>query len=477
MASQAQATETSGMKKSLGLWHYFTMGFGAMIGTGWIILVGDWMKLGGGPIAALLAFAVGALILFPVGAIFGELSAAIPISGGSVEYIDRAFGPRLSYIASWFLVLGNAILCPWESIAIAALAGELFPFLKTIPLYSIMGATIYLPTLVIALVVAGYIVYMNYRGVEQAASLQSLMTKILLLAMVVIFAVSVIKGSPSNMTPIFQDTGSSSTFFLGFLQVLVMTPFFYSGFETIPQQAEEAEEGINYKKYGAIIGVSLLTAGLFYIVVIISYGSLMPWVDFINIPFPAFNSLDMIGLGFVGKFLLFAAMCGIISTLNSFFISTTRIMVGMSRKGQLPAAFAKIHPTHGTPLYATILVGALTLIGPFFGENLLVPLTNVVSLALITACFLVSCAAMKLRFSEPNLKRPYKTPGGLFGIGLAILASGAVLLLIIIPTSPSALDWPLEWLIVLVWVAIGIVIRFFQRKKSVSSEVNKEYKS
>lgn len=35
MASQAQATETSGMKKSLGLWHYFTMGFGAMIGTGW----------------------------------------------------------------------------------------------------------------------------------------------------------------------------------------------------------------------------------------------------------------------------------------------------------------------------------------------------------------------------------------------------------------------------------------------------------
>jgi APA family basic amino acid/polyamine antiporter len=84
---------------------------------------------------------------------------------------------------------------------------------------------------------------------------------------------------------------------------------------------------------------------------------------------------------------------------------------------------------------------------------------------------------MKLRFSEPKLKRPYKTPGGLIGIGLAILASGVVLLLIIIPTSPSALDWPLEWLIVLVWVAIGIVIRFFQRKKSVSSEVNKEYKS
>ncbi|MDD4402190.1 MAG: amino acid permease, partial [Desulfitobacteriaceae bacterium] len=81
MTSQGQ-TESTGMKKSLGLWNYFTMGFGAIIGTGWILLVGDWMRIGGGPIAALLAFAVGALILFPVGAVFGELSSAIPVSGG-----------------------------------------------------------------------------------------------------------------------------------------------------------------------------------------------------------------------------------------------------------------------------------------------------------------------------------------------------------------------------------------------------------
>ncbi|NLH28525.1 MAG: APC family permease [Syntrophomonadaceae bacterium] len=476
MTSQEQIGSTD-MKKSLSLWHYFTMGFGAIIGTGWLILVGDWLEIGGGPIAALLAFAVGALILFPVGAVFGELSAAIPVSGGTVEFIDKAFGFRISYIASWFLLLGNAILCPWESIAIASLMGELFPFLKTIPLYSIMGATIYLPTLLIALAIAGYIVYMNYRGIEQAAGVQSALTKIILLGAVVIFVVAIIKGSPSNMMPVFQDTGSSSTFLIGFLQVLVMTPFFYSGFETIPQQAEEAEEGINYKKFGAIIGMALLTSGLFYIVVIISYGSLMPWLDFIKIPFPGFNALDMLGLGFVGKFMLFAALCGIITTLNSFFISATRIMIAMSRKDQLPSVFAKLHPTYRTPLYPTILIGALTLIGPFLGEKLLVPLTNVVSLALIAACFLVSCAAMKLRFSEPDLKRPYKTPGGLVGIGLAILASAAVLLLIIVPTSPAALDWPLEWLIVLVWMVLGCFLMLTQGKKQRSISLDfHEYK-
>jgi APA family basic amino acid/polyamine antiporter len=464
MSGKSPAVTSSGMKKSLGLWHYFTMGFGAIIGTGWIILVGDWMKIGGGPIAALLAFAVGALILFPVGAAFGELSAAIPISGGTVEFIDRAFGFRVSYIASWFLILGNAILCPWESIAIASLIGEFIPVLKTIPLYSIMGATVYLPTLLIAVAVSAYIIYINYRGVEQAAWLQSGMTKILLAGMIVILAVSIFKGTPSNMLPVFKSTGASSTFFLGFLQVLVMTPFFYSGFETIPQQAEEAEEGINYKKFGAIIGLALLTSGLFYIIVIVAYGSLLPWGEFIKIPFPAFNSLNIIGLSFIGKFMLFAAMCGIISTLNAFFIAATRIMVGMSRKGQLPSALSKLHPTHRTPINATILMGVLTLVGPFLGKNLLVPLTNVVSFALITACFLVACATLKLRFSEPELKRPYKVPGGLAGIVFAIIASAAVLLLIIVPMSPASLDWPLEWLIVLVWVALGCILMLFQNK-------------
>lgn len=109
-------------------------------------------------------------------------------------------------------------------------------------------------------------------------------------------------------------------------------------------------------------------------------------------------------------------------------------------------------------------MGVLTLVGPFLGKNLLVPLTNVVSFALITACFLVACATLKLRFSEPELKRPYKVPGGLAGIVFAIIASAAVLLLIIVPMSPASLDWPLEWLIVLVWVALGCILMLFQNK-------------
>ena len=50
---QATKGEGTGMKKELTLLNFFTIGFGAIIGTGWVLLVGDWMVLGGGPLPAM----------------------------------------------------------------------------------------------------------------------------------------------------------------------------------------------------------------------------------------------------------------------------------------------------------------------------------------------------------------------------------------------------------------------------------------
>ena len=97
------------MQKTLSLWNFFTIGFGAIIGTGWVLMVGDWMIIGGGPVAAMIAFIIGAVFLLPIGAVFGELTAAIPISGGIVEYVDRTYGNTMSYITGWFLALGNPL--------------------------------------------------------------------------------------------------------------------------------------------------------------------------------------------------------------------------------------------------------------------------------------------------------------------------------------------------------------------------------
>ena len=123
-----------GMVKSLSLWNYFTMGFGAIIGTGWVLLVGDWMILGGGPAAVSAAltlrgtlgvlgvFSVLALCLVPllrmaVQYLFYQLAAFFSGMVGSqslsrfLEQLSSAFSLMLAMTAGGaFLLLVSLLI-------------------------------------------------------------------------------------------------------------------------------------------------------------------------------------------------------------------------------------------------------------------------------------------------------------------------------------------------------------------------------
>ena len=465
------STKGGGMKKTLSLWNFFTIGFGAIIGTGWVLLVGDWMIIGGGPVAAMIAFLIGALFLLPIGAVFGELTSAIPISGGIVEYVSRTFGNKPSYFTGWFLALGNGILCPWEAIAISSLVGEFIPAFKIIPLYEIMGATVYLPPLLIALAFAIYVIRLNFKGASEAAKLQGFLTKMLLAGMVIAMIISFFRGGPKNLQPIYKpESGNGRSIWGGILPVLVMTPFFYAGFDTIPQQAEEASESLDWNKFGKIISMVLIASGIFYMICIYSFGTIVSWQEFVTYTIPALTILSVIGLKVFSKIMMLIAIMGPLGPMNSFFGATARILLAMGRKGQLPEKFKELDKKNGTPRTANILMAALTIIGPFLGKNMLVPLTNVSSLAFIFACFMVSLACLRMRRTEPNIKRPYKVPGGKFGITLACMSSLIIIGLLVIPASPASLN-SVEWLVVLTWFLIGLALMIIRQRK-VKSENN-----
>lgn len=461
----AKVGQGSGMQKTLSLWNFFTIGFGAIIGTGWVLLVGDWMIIGGGPVAAMIAFAIGAVFLLPIGAVFGELTAAIPISGGIIEYVDRTFGSKVSYITGWLLALGNGILCPWEAIAISTLIsdmfGEMLPFLRSVKLYTILGADVYLFPTLISLCFAVYVIRLNFKGASSAAKLQAFLTKALLAGMILAMLISFVKGGPQNILPVFTkvDGATSSTgagsLLAGIISVLVMTPFFYAGFDTIPQQAEEAANGINWNKFGKVISMALLAAGGFYMICIYSFGTILPWTDFIKNDVPALACLKSINI-ILYIIMLCIATLGPMGPMNSFYGATTRIMLAMGRKGQLPEGFSKLDEKSGTPRTACVLMAVLTIVGPFLGKKMLVPLTNVSALAFIFSCTMVSFACLRMRKTEPDLPRPYKVPGGKLGIGAACAAGSIIILLMIVPFSPAALK-AVEWAILIGWVVVGLV--------------------
>ena len=369
--AEVAVEDNGGMKKTLSLWNFFTIGFGAIIGTGWVLQVGDWMVVGGGPVPAMIAFLLGAIFLVPVGAVFGELTAAIPISGGIVEYVDRSFGRTMSYITGWLLALGNGILCPWEAIAISTLVSEMFgslpglsgcarqalhhPGRRRLPVPDADRARL-----------CSYVIFLNFRGASSAAKLQAFLTKALLCGMLLAMGVSLFTGSPDNAMPVFsQVTGAGggkpategTSLFAGIVSVLVLTPFFYAGFDTIPQQAEEAAEGLNWNKFGKIISLALLAAGGFYMVCIYSFGTILDWHEFVKSPVPALACLKGINMLLYLAMLVIATL-GPMGPMNSFYGATSRIMLAMGRKGQLPEKFAEVDPKSGAPKLACVVLAS-----------------------------------------------------------------------------------------------------------------------
>ena len=472
-----QEANAGGMKKELTLFNFFTIGFGAIIGTGWVLLVGDWMVLGGGPVPAMIAFAIGAILLVPIGMVFGELTAAIPISGGIIEYVERTFGRKLGFITGWMLLLGNAPLCPWEAIAISKLLTTRFAefpvlaWLRSVKLYTILGADVYLWPTVIALGFAVLVIFLNLKGAGAAAKLSSFLTKALLAGMILAMVISFMTGSPSNAMPVFSQVNdaaggnatTATSLLGGVIAVLVMTPFFYAGFDTIPQQAEEASDNIDWKKFGLIPAIALLASGAFYLICIYSFGTIIDWHEFVRSSVPALAVLERVNLFFYIAMLIIATL-GPLGPMNSFFGASTRLMLALGRKGMLPESFAEIDPNSGVPKQAVVVMGALTLIGPFLGNNMLIPLTSVASLGFVFACTMAGLACWKLRKTEPDLPRPYTVSGGMFGIGAAILAGSLIIALMVVPMSPAALK-PIERAITIAWVAIGFVILGVTGKK------------
>ncbi|MDD3851805.1 MAG: APC family permease [Firmicutes bacterium] len=442
----------------MGIFDLFTIGFGAIIGVGWAITIGEWFNKGGGPMPTALAFFVAALCLIPVAKAYGELTAAMPVAGGAVVYVEKGCNLKMSYYTGWFLALAYIMLCPWEVIAIAQLLEVFMPFLKNTPLYAIQGYVVYAPSLALSLVVCGIVIFANQKGIDVAVKLQKFLIFGILLAVLIAGVVSCLKGSLYNILPITGKTflNPKGTFLQGFLSVLAITPFFYSGFDTISQESEECHNGVQKSHIGWVMSVSIAFAALFYIVVIFIVSISAPWNELLTLSMPAIQLYEaFFSLNWVTLLIAFAAFCGLVTTLNSFYAAGARVLLALGRSNMIHPSFASINPETQTPVVANIFVGFITIIGAFLGKSMLLPLTNVCSVGFLFTWLMVAVAALRLRKLNPNMERPYKIRKTT--IIIAIIMSLALLSILIIPGSPGALSWPFEILIMLVWLLLGTI--------------------
>jgi basic amino acid/polyamine antiporter, APA family len=434
------------LARTLKTTEYFTLAFGTMVGVGWLILIDDWLTRGG-PAGAMLGYLLGGIFLLPVAYVYGKFVRAIPDSGAEVAYVTSVFPRSIGFIAGWLMTLAYLIVCPWEAVAVGKLVTYIVPATSSLPIYSVAGKTVYLPSLLLGFGLTILILFINYRGIRISSRFQNYSTFALLLSFGLFTVLGASKVSFANYQPVFSNASS----LVSILLVLQIVPYFLTGFESVPKCVEEAHATLDPKGFVKAIFLALAAGVLFYVLIIFVVSGLVPWKSIATerygtaVAFQrAFNS------NWIARFILVAALFSLIKVFNGNFISASRLVFALGRGRWVAGNFGKIHDRFQTPYIAVVFCGLVTFVGTLLGDAILIPITEVGSLCSILGWLMTCVAYLKWR-KEIN-------PGErLIAISGTTIAS-LLLILKVFPTAPGSLGrW--EYLALGCWMGLGLLLR------------------
>ena len=437
------------LARKLRLTDYFTLGWGTMVGVGWLVVMDDWL-LRGGALGTILGFAIGGAALLPIGWVYGRMVKAMPDAAGEVAYTAAAFTRPISYATGWMMLLAYFIVCPWEAVAVGRIASYIFPALDSIELYRIAGHPVYLPHLVIGLALTAFLTVLNYRGVRLSATFQNWASFGTIALFVVFVAFGVSRGSPQNFAPFYTHTP-----LISILLVVQIVPYFMTGFESVTKAAEESSAEFRGQDFFRAICMAILVGILFYTIIVAAVAYVAPWRQLTGEKFMTAVAFQRaVGSHGIVDIILAAAMMSLFKCFNGNFVAASRLLFAMGRRGLTAPQTGQIHPRFQTPSVAVLCVGVATGACMFLGPAILVPITEVGSVAAAIGWSATCAACLYLSRTQQDVSVIRLSSSqrliALFGLIVGI----AMLSMKVVPMIPGHFT-QYEWLALGIWVAIG----------------------
>ena len=360
-----------------------------------------------------------------------ELSTIVPSAGGGYGFARRAFGPLGGYITGVGILFEYVIAPAAIVVFISGYCGSLFGPEGSLMTYlpesshslvsSLLGGT-WATKLLFYVIFVGVHLY----GVGEALTLCMIITVIAIAALTTFIVAMVPHFSVPNLFDIepTKAVASSSSFLpFGWLGVWAALPFgmwFFLGVEGIPLAAEECEDPAKDMPRAIITS---MTALLIFAALILFFGpggsSAMLLQDNADPLIAAIQSPNAYnGPTFVSRLINVVGISGLVASFFSLIYGASRQFFALSRAGYLPT-FLSLTGKHKTPYIALITIG---IIG--YTLSLLVDGDSLLVVAVFGACIsyiMMTASHFALRIKEPNLYRPYRTPGGRFTSGVSVV--------------------------------------------------------
>ena len=346
---------------------------------------------GGGPGLGMIAWVLAGIMTITAGLTAAEVSAAIPKTGGMMVYIEEIYGKKLGFLTGW---MQSVLFFPATIAAISVMFGQQAAIL-------LGNESLVIPMTVGVILLIGVL---NTFGSKTSGAIQTVSTVCKLIPLVLIIVFGFIKGSGDNpvMSPLVAE-GISPMGIIG--QLLVAILFAYDGWINVGAIAGEMKNPGKDLPKAIIGGLSIVMA--INVVINLAYLWVLPASELAQYASPASIVAEKIFGPVGGKLINVGILVSVFGCLNGYLLTGPRIPYTLANQKVLPAMFGKLNK-HGVPANATLFMAVLSVIYALSGQfNLLSDLSMFAIWAFYTLTFI---GVIKLRKTQPDLKRPYKVP-------------------------------------------------------------------
>lgn len=449
------------LNRCLSKWDLTFLGVGAIIGTGIFVLTGIAAATQAGA-AVVLSFVIAGFACAFAALSYAELAAAVGGCGSAYGYSYAAFGELIAWIIGWDLLLEYAISVAavangWAGYFNNALTAIGFALPDSLTKAPKLGGIINLPASAIILILMMLLI----AGVKHSAKINNIMVAVKLVTIAIFISLAMFNVNPENWHPFmpfgwFETLENGKT--VGVFAGASIVFFAYVGFDAVSTAAEEAQNPQKDLPFGIVVSLIFCTA--IYILVSGLLTGVVHYSD-LNVASPVAHALQLLGYNWASALVATGVIAGLTTVMLVLYYGLTRVIFAMARDGLLPEFFNDVHEKTQTPVRVIVMCGVMMAI--IAGLIPLGDLAELVNIGTLAAFVLVCFGVIVLRFTQPDLTRPFRSPYSPLFPALGMISCGA--LMAFLPAQ--------TWWRFLIWLAIGMVFYFAYSKSHSKLQTNK----
>jgi APA family basic amino acid/polyamine antiporter len=446
--STSEAAARKGLDRTLGPIQLMLLGVGAVIGTGIFVLTAVGAERAGPGL--VLSFVIAATVCGFAALAYAELSAMVPVAGSAYTYSYVVMGEFIAWLVGWNLILeyavaGAAVAVGWSGYMTGLLhsMGVDVPLSLKAGMFAVQGGGVNL----IAVGAVAVATVLLIIGTRESAYFNSVLVFVKLLALSAFIVIAAPHIDWANFEP-FMPYGFGSTevdgVSKGVMAAAALIFFAYIGFDAVSTAAEEVRNPNRNVPLG-LIGTLVVCTTVYVLVAAGAVGT-TPYTQLAGNTEPLASILRTLGFPTVGNLVALAAIVALPTVVLMMIYAQTRILFTMSRDGLLPERLSNLHPRFHTPHVITVITGVfVAVVAGLFSVDEIAELSNTGTLF---AFVVVAVAVVVLRWTQPDRRRPFRTPI-VWLVGPAAVI-GCLYLFVSLPRLTQFRFW--------IWTALGAVV-------------------